>query len=128
MTHYETVIIFSPLLSEDDVKKATKHYIKFLGDHKATIVEENYWGLKSMAYQISGKQNGIYFVTEFAGDSDLVAKFEIELKRDETILRFMTIKLDKFAIDYNDRKRKGLIGRKAAEQRKEKENTQTLGA
>lgn len=124
MTNYETVIIFSPLLSEDDVKKATKHYIKFLADHQATIVEENFWGLKSMAYQIAGKSNGIYFVTEYAAATDLVAKFEVELKRDETILRFLTVKLDSFAKDYNDRKRKGLIGRKAAEQQK-KETTQT---
>ena len=126
MSNYETVIIFSPLLSEDDVKKSIKHYLKFLSDNKATIVEENYWGLKSMAYQINGKSNGIYFVTEFTSETDLVAKFEIELKRDETILRFMTIKLDKFAMDYNDRKRKGLIGRKAMD--KQKENTQTQGA
>jgi len=126
MSNYETVIIFSPLLSEDDVKKSIKHYLKFLSDNKATIVEENYWGLKSMAYQINGKSNGIYFVTEFTSETDLVAKFEVELKRDETILRFMTIKLDKFAMDYNDRKRKGLIGRKAMD--KQKENTQTQGA
>ena len=124
MANYESVIIFSPLLSEDDVKKSVKQYVKFLSDHKATIVEENYWGLKSLAYQIAGKSNGIYFVTEYQSETDLVAKFEIELKRDETILRFMTIKLDKFAIDYNDRKRKGMIGRKAAEQLK-KENTLT---
>jgi len=112
MNNYETVIIFSPLLSEEDVKKEIAKYTKLVSDAGATIVEERNWGLRQLAYSIQGKSNGIYYIMEYAGPAPLVQKLEIEYKRDESILRFLTVKLDKFGIDYNDRRRKGLVGKK----------------
>ena len=110
--NYESVIIFSPVLSDEDVKKSIERYKKFLKKNDAEIIEELNWGLRQLAYPIKGKSNGIYFIFEFKSSGELPHKFEIELKRDESILRFMTVSLDKYAIDYNERKRKGLVGKK----------------
>ena len=122
--HYETVIIFSPLLAEEDVKREIAKYTKMVSDAGATIVEERTWGLRQLAYPIQGKSNGIYYIVEFQGEPTQVSKLEIEFKRDENIIRFLTVKLDKYGMDYNDRRRKGLVGKKK-DQKEEKEHATT---
>ena len=109
--HYETVIIFSPLLAEEDVKKGIARYQKLLQDHDGKLVEERNWGLKQLAYPIDGKSNGIYYIMEFTAPGTFVNKLEIEFKRDENLLRFLTVALDKYGVDYNDRRRQGLVGK-----------------
>ena len=104
---YETVFIINPLLSEREIKKAIKGYIDFLKKNDAKIVYENNWGMKQLAYPIKNKHTGYYYLVEFQGDSDIVAKLELQYKRDENILRFLTNRLDKYAIEYNERKRSG---------------------
>lgn len=111
-SHYETVIIFSPLLSDEEVKKEVSRITKIITDGGAIIMEERHWGLRQLAYPINAKSNGIYYIVEFAGSGELVSKFEIEFKRDENILRWLTVKLDKYGIEYNDKRRKGLVGKK----------------
>src|SRR5262245_55728069 len=111
-SNYETVIIFSPLLSEEDVKREITKYTKMVTDGGATILEERTLGLRQLAYAIKGKSNGIYFIMEFVGSPQQVNRLEVEFRRDENIIRFLTVKLDKFGIDYNDRRRKGLVGKK----------------
>lgn len=118
--NYETVVIFSPLLAEEDIKREISKITKTVTDAGATIVEERNWGLRQLAYPIQSKSNGIYYIMEFAGPSSLINKLEVEYKRDENIIRFLTVKLDKYGIDYNDRRRKGLVGKKK-DQKDEKE-------
>ena len=110
--HYETVIIFSPLLSDDDVKREVSKYNKMVTDGGATIVEERHWGLRQLSYPIEAKSNGIYYIMEFAGPGALHQKLEVEFKRNENIMRWLTVALDKHAIEYNDKRRKGLVGKK----------------
>jgi small subunit ribosomal protein S6 len=50
----------------------------------------------------------LYWVTEFQAPSDFNEKLKIQLLRDETVLRHMTTKLDKYAVEYNIKKRSGL--------------------
>jgi small subunit ribosomal protein S6 len=111
MNQYECVIIFTPLLGEEDLKREIAKNTKLLQDHDATIVEERNWGLKQLAYPIAAKSNGIYYIVEFKAPPTLIAKMEVEFKRNENILRFLTTSLDKHAIDYNNRRRLGLAGK-----------------
>jgi len=120
LNHYETVIIFSPLLSDDDVKREVSKYTKMVTDAGCTILEERLWGLRQLAYPIEGKSNGIYYITEYSGEGTIVQKLEIEFKRDENVMRWLTISLDKYGIEYNDKRRKGLVGKKKEEKEKEK--------
>lgn len=119
MQSYENVLIFTPTLSEDEVRNLVSKHRSDLQSFGAEIVHEDFWGLRQMAYPIKKKTTGIYLITEYRAKDDTVAKIEVLYKRNESILRFMTIALDKHAVEYNDKKRRGLIGKK----RHQEENT-----
>ncbi|MFN0276919.1 MAG: 30S ribosomal protein S6 [Chitinophagales bacterium] len=111
MYQYETVVIFTPVLSDDDVKRTCELYKDYLKQHGAQIVHEELWGLRQLAYPVKRKTTGIYYILEYQGNGTEVSQVEVQFSRDENVLRYHTIRLDKFAIDYNDRKRRGEIGR-----------------
>lgn len=110
---YENVLIFTPSMKEEEVKTAIGNYRESLKSLGGEIVHEDVWGLRQLAYPIQKKTTGYYVVTEYKAPAEAVARMEVLYKRDERIMRFLTVKLDKFAADYNDRKHKGLIGRKS---------------
>ena len=110
---YETVFIMNPVLSEDQVKEAVTKFKKYLTDHKAEIVHENNWGMKKLAYPIQKKKSGFYYLIEFKSTVELINKLEVEYKRDERIMRFLTVALDKHAVTYNEKRRR-LAAEKAA--------------
>jgi small subunit ribosomal protein S6 len=106
---YETVFILTPVLSDDQAKEAAKKFKKTVSDLKGKIVNEEHWGLRKLAYPIQKKTTGFYHLLEFAGEGqEIVNQLEIAFKRDERVLRFLTVALDKHATAYAD-KRKGLI-------------------
>jgi small subunit ribosomal protein S6 len=107
MNNYELMVIFTPVLSEDDFKSAQKKYQDFIKENGGDIVASNPWGLKSLAYPIDKKTTGIYWVLEFTGPSDLNEKLIVQFLRDEQIMRHMITKLDKYAVEYNHIKRNG---------------------
>lgn len=103
--NYEMMLIFTPVLADDEFKAAQKKFTSFIKENGGEIVHENVWGLKSLAYPIQKKTTGLYFVVEFTAPTDLNAKMEIQLNRDESVMRHMITHLDKFAVAYNNRKR-----------------------
>jgi len=106
---YETVFILTPVLSEDQAKEAAKKFKKTITDLGGKIVNEENWGLRKLAYPIQKKTTGFYHLMEFAGEGqDIINSLEVTYKRDERILRFLTVALDKHAAAYAD-KRKGLV-------------------
>ena len=113
MQQYETVIVLTPLLSEDVVKEAIAKFKRILTEGGAEIVHEDNWGLKKLAYPIEKKTTGFYHLIEFKAPGELISKLEIEYKRDERVMRFLTVKLDKHAIAYNEKKRSGAFNKKA---------------
>jgi small subunit ribosomal protein S6 len=115
--NYETVFILTPVLSDVQMKDTVDKFRKVLVDNGAEIVHEGNWGMKKLAYPIVHKNSGFYQFFEFRADTQMLATLETEYRRDERILRFLTTALDKFAVDYNERKRKGLVGRKKTEEK-----------
>jgi|SRR5690606_23512286 len=113
MQQYETVIILTPLLSEEISKEVIAKFRNILTEGGAEIVHEDNWGLKKLAYPIEKKTTGFYHLTEFKAPGELISKLEIEYKRDERVMRFLTIRLDKHAIAYNEKKRSGAFNKKA---------------
>jgi len=102
---YETVFIMTPVLSEDQMKEAVSKFHKLLADKGAEVVFENNWGLRKLAYPIQKKSTGFYYLIEFKADGEIIKDIEVAYKRDERLLRFLTIKLDKHSIAYNEKKR-----------------------
>jgi small subunit ribosomal protein S6 len=102
---YETVFIMTPVLSEDQMKEAVSKFHKLLAEKGAEVVYENNWGLRKLAYPIQKKSTGFYYLIEFKAEGTAVKDLEVAYKRDERVLRFLTIKLDKHSIAYNLKKR-----------------------
>ena len=111
LTQYETVFILTPVLSEDDTKKTISTYLDLLKSKGAEIVHQEAWGLRNLRYPINKKTTGIYHVVEFKSDGKAVDTLEVAFRRDENVLRYLTVKLDKYALKYNNDKRAGLVGR-----------------
>ena len=108
---YETVFILTPVLSEDDTKKAISLYVDLLKAQGAAIVHEEHWGLKNLRYPIKKKTTGIYHLVEYKAEGKAIDALEVAFRRDESVLRYLTVRLDKYAVKYNDDKRAGLVGR-----------------
>ena len=105
MNKYETVFILTPVLSDAQMKEAVDKFKKVLTDNEATIVNEEDWGLRKLAYPIQKKTTGFYNLLEFEADSTIVNKLETAFRRDEKVIRFLTFRLDKFAAEYAVKRR-----------------------
>ncbi|WP_443944116.1 30S ribosomal protein S6 [Pedobacter sp. AW1-32] len=115
MNQYETVIVLTPLLSEDAAKEALAKFTSIITESGAEIIQEDNWGLRKLAYPIAKKTNGFFSLTEYKSSGEVIAKLELELKRDERVLRFLTVRLDKHAVAYNEKKRSGAFNKKTKE-------------
>lgn len=117
MRHYEVTFIVDPLLSSDDVQATAKKYVDALvNEGGASITHIDEMGLRELAYPINKRQSGIYYCVEFsAANGEFVDRLELYMRRDERLLRFLTVALDKFGVKYNADKRAGLIGKKRRE-------------
>ena len=111
MNQYEVTFIVDPVLSGDDLKATAMTYVDMLKNEKANIVHIEESGLKQLAYPIKKKMSGVYFCIEFqVPDGSSIDKLELALRRDERIMRFLTVRLDKYGVKYNQDKRDGKIG------------------
>jgi len=108
MNNYELMVIFTPVLSDDEFKSQQKKIAKLVTDAGGAVVAENAWGLKSLAYPIQKETTGLYWVLEYSAAAEFNEKLKIQLLRDETVLRHLCTKLDKYAVEYNARKRSGV--------------------
>ncbi len=105
LNHYETVFIMTPVLSEEQAKETVSKYKKMLADNGAKIVHEDAWGLRKLQYPIQKKTTGFYHLIEFKAPTTFVAELEVAYKRDERLLRFLTVALDKHAVAYSEKRR-----------------------
>ncbi len=107
MKNYETVFILNPVLSEDQAKDTVEKFVNVLKKANAEIINIEHWGLRKLAYPINKKSTGFYNLIEFAAESPVINTLETEYRRDESVMRFLTTALDKHAVVYNERRRKG---------------------
>jgi len=105
MNHYETVFILNPVLSEDQIKETVKKYEDFLISKGAKMVSKENWGLKKLAYPIQNKKSGFYHLFEFTVEGDAINALEVEFRRDERFMRYLTVSLDKHAVSWAERRR-----------------------
>ena len=105
MNQYETVFIMTPVLSDQQMKETVEKFKGVLTANGAEIVNDENWGLKKMAYAIQKKSTGFYQLLEFKAEPEAVAKLETAYRRNERVIRFITVKLDKYAIKYAEKRR-----------------------
>ena len=116
MNQYEVTFIVDPVLSSDEIVATAQTYVDHLQGEGCKIVNVDEMGLRQLAYPLGKRTTGVYFCIEFSSDSgQIIEKMELAFRRDERIMRFLSVKLDKYGVKYNDDKRKGLIGKKKTE-------------
>ena len=114
LKQYETVFIATPVLSDSQMKEAVAKYTQLIRDNGGEIVYEEDWGLRQLAYPIQHKTTGFYYLIEFKADSQFVATLETQYHRDERIIRFLTVAMDKDAVAYAEKRRANKNAPKAA--------------
>ena len=106
MNNYETVFILNPVLSDDQIEEAVKKYENLISKLKAKIIVKENWGLKKFAYPIQNKKSGFYHLIEYQSPVEVSNSLEMEFRRDERVMRYLTVKLDKHALDWSVKRRK----------------------
>ena len=105
MNNYETVFIVTPVLSDIQVKEVADKFQGIITENGGQIVSSEDWGLRKLAYPIQKKTTGFYYLIEFEGEGDLVEKLETQYRRDERVIRFLTFRMDKYAVEYAEKRR-----------------------
>ncbi len=111
---YETVFIATPVLSETQMKEAVAKYIQLITDNGGEVVYQEDWGLKQLAYPIQHKTSGFYYLIEFKSEPEFVSVLETQYHRDERIIRYLTVALDKDAVAYAEHRRQNRAAKAAA--------------
>lgn len=115
MNSYETVFILTPVLSDEQTKEAVQKFegeIKKLGGN---VTHSESWGLRKLAYPIQKKSTGFYFMLNFEGPSTVIADLEVAFRRDERVMRFLTVKMDKDHLAFAEKRRAKMGSKKSAE-------------
>lgn len=105
MNNYETVFILNPVLSDVQIEETVKKFEDFLIKNGAKMVAKENWGLKKLAYAIQKKKSGFYHLFEFTSPGEIITPYEQEFRRDERVMRFLTVKLDKHAVEWAEKRR-----------------------
>ena len=114
MNQYETVFILTPVLSDEQMKETVAKFRTILTDKGSEILNEETWGLTKMAYAIQKKSTGFYCLLEFKAEPEVINTLETAFRRDEKVIRFQTVKLDKYAAEYAEKRRKKLGNKEEA--------------
>ena len=114
MNQYETVFILTPVLSDEQMKETVAKFKNILTDKGAEILNEETWGLKKMAYAIQKKSTGFYCLVEFKAEPSVIKTLETGYRREEKVIRYMTVKLDKYAVAYAEKRRAKLAKKEEA--------------
>ena len=105
MNHYETVFILNPVLSEEQIKETVKKYEDLLVSKGAKMISKEDWGLRKLAYPIQHKKSGFYHLFEYTVDGEAINRLELTFRRDERVMRYLTVKLDKYAVEWAEKRR-----------------------
>ena len=105
MNQYETVFILNPVLSEEQTKETVLKYEKFLTSKGAKMISKEDWGLKKLAYPIQNKKSGFYHLFEYIVNPEIISDLELEFRRDERFMRYLTVKVDKYGVEWTEKRR-----------------------
>lgn len=108
MNQYETVFIMNPVLSEEQVRETVEKFKGLLEAREGKVLHEENWGLRKLAYPIQHKRSGFYHLMEFQAPGEAIGGMEVEMKRDERVMRFLTMKMDKHHVEFAKARRKKL--------------------
>ena len=121
INHYEAVFIMTPVLSDEQMKETVNKFEQFMLNNGCEIIHQENWGMRKLAYPILKKSSGFYHLFEFKSEGSFIKDFEVHLKRDERVIRYMTVALDKDAVEYSKKRRELRNAKNTNEEKEERE-------
>lgn len=115
MQLYETTVVVDSLLKADDLRDLREKTASFISNHGGNVQKVEEWGKRRLAYEIGKKQYGYYLHMRFTAPEAVIALLEREYRLNESILRFLTIRVDKLALQHEARKAAHAAGEAAAD-------------
>ncbi len=94
MRKYETFFIVDPDLPDEVNSSVDEKFQSIISNQGGIIISYVPWGKKKLAYPVKKRTRGLYVLTEYAGGPELVAELERNMRLDERVLKFITVKLD----------------------------------
>lgn len=98
--HYETAVIINAALDDEQIEVEATKIAGIITDGGGVISETEKWGRKRLAYTINKNRLGYYAIYRYEAPVGLIAELERLLKIDESVVRFLTIRLEKEALEY----------------------------
>ncbi len=102
---YESAVIINAALDDEQIENIIARIKEFITNNGGDIRDIENWGRKRLAYMINKSKIGYYAIFRFDAPTNIISKLERNYTLDEHILRYLTISLDKDAVDYLEKKR-----------------------
>jgi small subunit ribosomal protein S6 len=104
LTLYETTVVIDSTLKADEVRSQNDKIANFISNHGGNIVKVEDWGKRRLAYEIKKKQYGFYLSVRFSGPEALPSLLEREYRLNESVLRYLTAKIDPLVLKSEEEK------------------------
>jgi small subunit ribosomal protein S6 len=124
MALYEHMLIARQDISAQAVDALATHLKTIIENEGGKVEKQEYWGLRTLAYRIKKNRKGHYVLLNLNAPANAIAELERQLKINEDVLRFLTVRVDAFEQSNSSRKREG-EAREARERRPRDETTET---
>ena len=96
MALYESVIIGRQDLTNSQFETLIDEFVTIIKSHQGEIKKTEYWGIRNLAYKINKNRKGHYYMLNIESPSATISEYERLLGLHEDIVRFLTIRIDKF--------------------------------
>ena len=97
MRAYETIFILDPDIPDEDVDNVVERLTGIVDEFNGEIIKIEKWGRKKLAYKVKKKTKGNYILFNFFGDHKLTSELERILRLDDRVLKYLTVRIDKFS-------------------------------
>ncbi|MGQ9862907.1 MAG: 30S ribosomal protein S6 [Bacteroidia bacterium] len=102
---YEVTFILPPTLSEKEYQTFVENFYAYLEKNQVMLVHSEIWGLRKLAYPIQKHTAGYYVYAEFRALGSFIAQFRRWIALQPLIIRHLIVKLDKYGIEFNQKRR-----------------------
>lgn len=97
--NYESVVLINAALEDEQIEATISRILEVITTNGGEIIEADKWGRKRLAYPIKKAKSGYYLVLRFKAPTELISTLERNYRLDENIIRYITIALDKNALE-----------------------------
>jgi len=107
--YYELTYIINPVLDDDQFSEIVNKYTGFIKDNGGEVDEVDEWGIRKFEYEMDGKGSGYYVNAYFHAPGEMIDKLERQLRIDDNIMRYLTLKYDAKMLRHREQQKKGTV-------------------